>query len=482
MKNDRRTELANSSEWYDAILIDRPPTRLSGIAFVMLCVLMALATAAYGSVDTWSLAILAGGASVIATLWLTDSTLAREFRFNANPLQLPLLALILIGLIQLLPLRDPGIAGDLLGVSPARSLSLDPNTTLLAIVNYSVFFIVFAAALTFIDSQKRLRRMVYFIIIFGAIVSFYGIIQNLTGTDSIYGLRVAPYGKPFAAFINRHHFAAFMEMTLGLTLSLLYGNATKRDKKLLLIMAVLLMGIGLLLTGSRGGILSFLAVLGFVTLGSFRKDSRRNSSDEPGSSNTGNKLLLIGGSLILVLVLIGTVLFIGGDSSLTRGFGLGETIGMDNQSDVSTGRLHYWGTGLKIILDHPVIGAGLDSFGTAFTRYDTDNGIWRVEQAHNEYLQIIADAGILGLVCVAAFIYLLFKQGFGVINKTSDRFRRGVALGALAGCFGILVHSFFDFPLRTPSNALFFLVLAALATNKLHHPKLHRNTQAETRP
>ncbi len=98
----------------------------------------------------------------------------------------------------------------------------------------------------------------------------------------------------------------------------------------------------------------------------------------------------------------------------------------------------------------------------------------RVEQVHNDYLQILSDAGILGFICLAAFIYLLFKQSLNLINNTSDRFRRGVAIGALAGCFGMLFHSFFDFPLRTPSNPFIFLTLVVLATGSINYPKLYR--------
>ncbi len=57
----------------------------------------------------------------------------------------------------------------------------------------------------------------------------------------------------------------------------------------------------------------------------------------------------------------------------------------------------------------------------------------------------------------------LFRMGFARRDSRDD-FRRGVATGALAGCFAVLVHSFFDFTLHTPANALLFLVLAALAT------------------
>ncbi|MDQ3372733.1 MAG: hypothetical protein M3521_02445, partial [Acidobacteriota bacterium] len=76
------------------------------------------------------------------------------------------------------------------------------------------------------------------------------------------------------------------------------------------------------------------------------------------------------------------------------------------------------------------------------------------------------------------FIYLLFKRSTGVITKATDGFQQNVAIGALAGCFGILIHSFFDFPLRTPSNALFFLMLTALATISFNKTKTHRKPSA----
>ena len=58
---------------------------------------------------------------------------------------------------------------------------------------------------------------------------------------------------------------------------------------------------------------------------------------------------------------------------------------------------------------------------------------------------------------------ILFRKGFAR-RDTEDKFRRGVATGALAGCFAVLVHSAFDFTLHTTSNALLFLILAAMAT------------------
>jgi O-antigen ligase len=479
MKDHEEIETSKSSEWFDATLVNEKPTRLSGVVYVLLSVMMIFATIAYGSVETWALGLLSIIACLIMVFWLADSFVSQLFRFSTNLLQIPLLGLFLIGVIQIIPLGNLPLPTDLLSIPVSNTISVDPNITRLAVIQLLVYLVFLTAAFAHVNTQKRLRKMVFTIILFGAFWSFFGIIQwlSLIGSQDqfIYGFRPVNNAFPFASFVNKHHFAAFMEMTIGLTLSLLYGESTQKDKRMLLIIAIGLMGTGLVLTGSRGGLLSLLGVIGFVTLFNLIGKKVKSSSKKSVPSKIQNKLLLIGASLALILVLFGSVIFLGGEGALMRG------TGMSTQSDISTGRFHFWQTALQIIKDHPVIGTGLDSFGVAFTKYDSWNGNMRIEQSHNEYLQILSDAGILGFGCVIAFIILLFKQGLGTANQSSDRFRRGVAVGALGGCFGIIVHSFFDFPLRTPSNSFFFLMLAVLATTTIIYPKLYRrhSTAAE---
>jgi len=428
--------------------------RASGIIFFLLSVTLIFAPVAFGAVDFWAAGILTLIAFLIVVLWLFDAWRTGEFTFNTNRLQIPVIGFILIGLIQLLPLRAADITAGALSVSAASSLSLDPYTTRFAVVQLCVYLVFFAASLTFIDSTKRVRKMVLLIIIFGSLMAFFGILQRLANPEGIYGLRPTPYAVPFGSFVNQHHFAAFMEMTIGVTLGLLYNKSTKKDKRLLLVIAVVIMGIALVFTSSRGGVLSLFGVIGFITLASFLR--QKTDEDDAPKSSFQNKFALIGGGLALVLVLFGSILLLGGGDSLTRG------IGFINQADISNGRSHFWSVTLQIIRDYPIFGVGFNAYGVAFTHYDTWNGNLRIEQAHNDYLQIFADAGIFGFACAIAFVYFLFKQGLEKINQTTDRYRRGVAAGALAGCFGILLHSFFDFPLRTPSNAFYFLTLVTL--------------------
>ena len=467
MRKRRRREDENDSEQFDYAYEDKN-SALNSAVFVLLFTMMIVSTLAYGAVDFWALGINCVLTALIFIFWIADSVFTQRFKFSTNSLQLPIAGLILIGLIQMLPLGNLGISAEMLSIPAVSTLSVSPYLTKLFIVQLFIYLIFFAAMLVVLNSEKRVQKAVFIIILFGSLMSFFGVIQWLSGNEWIYGIRQVTYSFPFASFINRHHFAGFMEMTIGLALSLLYGGSTKKDKKLLLIIAIILMGISVILTGSRGGILSLLGVIAFVTIINLTDKSNKYDEYETSSSKSYTGLILVGSSMAILLALLGSVLFLGGDSSLMRGVGITE------QADLSNGRTHFWQTALQIFINNPIIGTGLDSFGISYTKFDSWNGTMRVEQAHNDYLQILSDAGILGFACVAAFIFTLYRKGIGLLNETSSRFGRGVIIGALAGCFGILMHSFVDFPLRTPSNAFFFLTLAALATCSVRFSRDHR--------
>ncbi len=474
MQNEHQ-ELENLSaaELTEESTATEQTSRLSMAVFFLLCVILIFSVLAYGAVETWAFGFISILTGLITIFWLADAWFNKELRINTSILQLPLVGLILIGAVQLLPLRNPDVSSGLLSVPAVSSLSINPYATRLMVIQLIIYAVFFAAAFVFINNPQRLRKIVAVVVIFGAVMAFFGILQKLSSPEGIYGWRPTPQAIPFASFVNQHHFAAFMELTIGLTLALLCVKATGKDKRLLLIIASILMGIAILFTGSRGGLLSLVGVSGFVLLANFlrRAESVEEVSKDEKRSRFRRNLALIGGIFALSFVLIGSVLLLGGDAALVRG------VGFTNQADASSGRMHFWSIALQIFKDYPILGAGLDSFGTAFPRYDTWNGNLRVEQAHNDYLQTLADAGIFGLLCVAGFIFLLFKKGLQRVGTTHSHFRQSVAIGALAGCFGILLHSFFDFPLRTSSNGFFFLLFAVLATVPIAYPKYRRRSQ-----
>ncbi|HEV7859149.1 MAG TPA: O-antigen ligase family protein [Pyrinomonadaceae bacterium] len=443
-------------------------TLASSFIFFILCAALVLSTLAYGTVHYWSLAVFQLGAALIIILWALDAWRSRLLRLSRNALQWPLLGLFLLGLFQLLPLGDARETGQLLsvGVQPVRSLSLDPYATRLVLVQVLALFVYFAAVLAFTDSPRRLRLLVRTIIIFGFALAIFGVIQSFTSPTKVYWLRELQQSTPFGPFINRHHFAGYMEMTLALPLGLLFSGAIEKDKRVLYIFASALMGVALIMTGSRGGIISLCALVLFLAtltgLGLRRREgegSGRHGAE--GRARVGQKGMLVRAGLALGLVLaflLGTVL-LGGESALSR------FVGTVNAEDPTTGRAHFWSVTLDIIRHHPLLGTGLGAFGVVYTRYDSRNGMYRLDQAHNDYLQIVSDGGVAGLALGLFFVLALFRLGVAEC-RSEDMFRRGVAMGALAGCFAVLVHSFFDFTLHTTANALLFLTMAALATLK----------------
>jgi len=403
---------------------------------------------------------------------VADAWRSGTLRISRNALQWPLLGLFITGLIQLLHLDMSGggdTSGNALGV--AHSLSLDPYATRFALIQISSLLIYFAATLAFTDSPRRLRLLVRTIIIFGFLLALYSLIQFFVSPDKIYGIRQPQQSIPFGPFINRHHFAGYMELTLALPLGLLFSGAVEKDRSLLYAFAAAIMGMALVMTGSRGGMLSFASEVLFL-VGVWGVGGR--SDRELKDAGKGNTLVRAAAAraalgVALVLALFTGVLFFGGEESLSR------LVGTVGSADPTSGRLQFWRGTLAVIRHHPLIGAGLGAFSAAYPQYDTMNGALRLEQAHNDYLQIIADGGIIGGALGLLFIIALFRNSFARAEAT-DKYRRGVARGALAGCFAALVHSFFDFPLHITSIALLFLVLSALATlnGRVEEPSVRR--------
>jgi O-antigen ligase len=417
-------------------------TIASRFAFLVLCIAIVVSALAYGTVHYWALALFNLGALTMLILWVVDSWQLGNLRISRNALQLPLLAIIGIGLVQLLPF--------------ASTLSRDPYSTRLVLVQFVSLFVYFSATLVFVDTPHRLRLLVRTIMIFGFFLAVFGLTQSFTSPTKVYWVRELEQSTAFGPFINRHHFAGYMELTIALPLGLLFAGAVDKEKRLLVLFVAGLMGIALVMTTSRGGIISLVAEIVFLGIvsGIWRSQSEKHRKKTSRLRRVGVR---VGLTAALLIGLFLGVMSLGGEFSIYR------FIDTVNTDDPTTGRAHFWSVTLDIIRANPYVGTGLGAFGVVYTKYDSRNGLFRLEQAHNDYLQTLSDAGIVGGVVALSFVVLLFYKALQRA-KSHDDFRRGIALAGLSGCFAVLVHSFFDFTLHTTSNALLFLVLAAIAT------------------
>ncbi|HEU4711535.1 MAG TPA: O-antigen ligase family protein [Pyrinomonadaceae bacterium] len=432
-------------------------TLASRFAFLVICVGIVMSALAYGTVHYWALGLFNLGGLTIMILWVADAWQLGSLRVSRNVLQIPLLGALVLGLVQLLPLRD--VATDAaLAFGLSNTLSFDPHATRLVLVQMATLLIYFSATLVFVDTPHRLHVMVRTIMIFGFCLAIFGLTQSFTSPTKVYWIRELNQSTAFGPFINRHHFAGYMELTIALPLGLLFAGAVDKEKRILYGFVAGLMGVALVMTASRGGIISLVAEVIFFALVTAIWRKQSDGERHRRTSRLKSVAVRAGLAAALLLSLFFGVLMLGGEMSINR-----LIVDSVNTNDPTTGRAHFWSVTLQIIKAHPFLGTGLGAFGVVYTRFDSRNGLFRLEQAHNDYLQVLSDGGIIGAALALAFVGLLFYRGF-VRARSRDDFRRGVALASLGGCFAVLVHSFFDFTLHTTSNALLFLVLAALAT------------------
>src|SRR5205085_3283863 len=393
----------------------------------MLCLAVVTTTLAFGTVHSWSLAVFTLSAGIVFALWMMDAWRTRSLRVSKNFLQLPLLGLFAVGLAQLIPLGGAQDLGGAIAASPPRTISFDPHATRLVLVELGGLVVYFAAALAFVDSPRRLRLVARLVVVFGFLLGVYGLMQHFLNPSTIFWVRQPPQAEPFGPYVNRHHFAGYMELTLAMPLGLLFAGAVERDRVLLYAFASAMMAIALVMTNSRGGIVSMVCEILFLAglAATARRRGRREEVEDAGGRVRAAALRVGLGFAMIVAVFIG-VLYFGGEDALSR------LVGAGNADDPTTGRAHFWQGTVGIIKDHPVLGAGLGAFGAVYPRYDTAGGTYRLEQAHNDYLQILSDAGVVGALLGLAFLVVLFRQGVRRI-QSHDRFRRGVPPRPLAG-------------------------------------------------
>lgn len=409
-------------------------------AYVLVHFVVIFTALAYGAVHQPVLALFYLLIAALVVLWAIDGFLVGQVRFSRSYIQLPIFAMAAYGFVQILPFgwySEAGVDGI------PRTISLDPYATQISALHFLALGAFFFVLLTTLDRAGRLKRTVTIITIFGFVFAFYAILQGVLSPTKIYGIYERQFATPYGSFVNRHNFAAYMEMTLALPLAMVMTGAVKRDMRLLYLTAVLIMAVALFLSGSRGGFVSLLAEIMLLVMMTTRLH---------GKGKLALRLAFAGA--LLTAVVAGTI-FVGGESSLSR---IAETA---SSKDITTNRTHIWSVTLDIVKNNLPFGAGLGAYGVAYTQSDNLNGLERVEQAHNDYLQTISDTGLVGLFIGGAFLYFLVKAALRGI-KRQNKFRRAVAVGASSGIFAILIHSIFDFVLHTTAVSVLFLLMIGL--------------------
>ena len=440
---------------------------LDGFIFYALLTVIALTAIPYGALEPWWMAAFESCVLLLAALGIIEGLLRGQLLPAPahRRLLLPLVGLCGLAYAQTVPLASFSVGG----LDLSRTLSFDPYETRLVLFEFLALTLTTALLLRYTNSERRLRALIYLIIIVAVMSAVFGLLRQTLQRDE-QGF-VLPYLLPnegFGQFINRNHFALLMEMALGLVLGLIAAGGIARDRWLLYLSAVMPVWLALVLTRSRGGIFSMIVQLLFVTLIFMMGQARQERAGESRSNwlgQLGNSLIFRAALIVCLLAVIFLgVIWVGGDRVVDRLESISTEINQVEDEDRSgVSRVDIWRATWQVIASHPVAGTGFGGYWAAVTKYHNASGASTPQQAHNDYLELLASGGIIGFALFAWFL-VMFGQVVRSRLHAREPFRRAAVLGALAGLLGVAVHSLVDFGLHIPLNALLCVTLLVIAT------------------
>jgi O-antigen ligase len=392
---------------------------------------IAFAVLSHGAVEPWARGLLEAAAGFLLILWAVIFLVSRkENEITAPPLIFPLATFTLLAIVQL-----------------SFRWTASPFTTRIELQLLLSMLILFFLAAQAFRTLAHWRSFAWFVMIFSFLVAGLGILQHLTFNGKLYWFREMHYGGiPFGPYVNRNHFAGFAELVLPMALVPLLLGKVRRERLFIVSILAIIPLSALLLSASRGGIISLGAELAFLALVlALRK--------------TGGRHVLVGGTVLLMAFL--TVSWLGVNEVLSR-FSSLQTLEVrqDKRASMRHGAWH-------IFLDHPVLGTGLGTLQQVYPPYETLYDGKIVNHAHNDYLEALAETGVLGGLCCAWFVATLIVGGLRFLQSGDQSFAGTLRLCGWTGCWGLLVHSLVDFNLHIPANLLLFLLMSLLATAEI---------------
>jgi O-antigen ligase len=420
-----------------------------------LWVLVAVTALTHGVVEPWSALLFE--LLVVALLfgWALQVYRARRLTLFIPPILGPLAVWWLVGAAQCVTWVD--------AAGLRRGLSLDVEATRATLLRLSCLLLCVLLAAFALHGRAAWAQLTRFLPWYGLTLAVLAILQHFTARQSILWIREIDTSMPFGTFVNRDHFAGYMELLLGLPVALIATQYVRGEGRFLYLVATLLMGLALLLTLSRGGTLSLLIELLLIAALTRQRAKHLRAERQPSLPGERGRIEWLGvAAVTLVLAgIIGGIVWIGAEPLIMRlATGSGD---VNNPQTFDEARGTIWRDTWLLIKAKPWLGAGLGAYETAFPQYalDENESGGLVAQSHNDYLQVLADTGLVGGVLLLWFLYLVLRAVVASA-RLRDPLAAGVAIGCSGGVLGMLVHSFFDFNLQLTSHALLFLVLCVV--------------------
>lgn len=428
------------------------------VAFYSLLVVIFLAAIPYGTVEPWFKLLFVFSICLITILRILDGIINNTSIFSNKLFLAPLIGILLLAIIQIIPLRQ--------FTDFPVPISLNIYETKNFILVFFGLLLTFEILLHYTKSERRLKHLIYLVFTISFVSTIFGFVRVLffNGDNNF----LFPYLNSrihFAQFVNQNHYAYLVEMCLGLLLGLqIKANLEKWQKPFYWIITAISI-FSIIWINSRGAILSIVGMFVFAVFLYFltRNDSYYETPRKRKTSWTKKYLKPILISFLFSIILFGfaafIISFIGGDPVADRIESIQTEITQDSQG--KTSRKEIWLATIELIKEYPIFGVGFGAYSIVITKYDKSSGNLALQQAHNDYLEILANGGVISFFLMLVFIILLIKRILPQL-KSKSTFRQASCFGASLGIFGVMLHSMVDFGLHIVINAVILIILIVI--------------------
>ncbi len=412
-------------------------------------------------------------------------------KWVVSPLNIFIIFIISLIVIQLIPLPSFLIkfispltfevkknACEIMQVSSNDSIAW-MNLSHYNFATYNELFKLLAyAALYFmvinsVKDQKRINVLIYVFVGMGLFQVIYGIVQTYSSSQKIWWWTNI-YGKGWVTgtYINRNHLAGFLEMLLPICFGFVIANIKKsggrqryqedsiprlkrfknwfftgeeKPKIILFFFMGIVLGLGLLLAGSRGGIISFGISMFFMIFLFAFKDGYR-------------KYGLIAACLCMLILAYG--LHIGIEQTLDR---------FEHFGDIYN-RFEIGESVVPMIKDFPIFGTGWGNFMYVYPGYGLPMYSDRLilGNAHNDWLEMASESGMVGVLIFSGVLITFLVRSIKLWFRRKDSFATGLGVGVIFAVISISIHSFFDFNMHIPANPMALSIILAIGFLSLH--------------
>lgn len=350
------------------------------------------------------------------------------------------------------------------GLSHGPQLALIDSELWLSML--AVFFIAASSAC---GTDHSFRLMMAGLVLAGTLEALYGILNLLAGNEYILIYERHKYfDSATGTFYSRNQFAYLMELTIPIsaafgTIFAVKGRSRggRRSeeteefaRKLLVGAALVTMTIALLLSRSRMGILS-LTIATAVVFGI-------NALVRPKSTRAEHRFPA--GIIIAALIASLAAVLLGAGSLLDRF--------LEIDADMRSGRGPLWKATLDMALAQPLLGHGWGTYEALIPAYRSGPTGLYFDHAHNEYLEVFAEAGIAGLAIIGMLVFAFLRRAISTLERPLSTLQRTTVLALTTSVLSVLLHSIADFGLRVPGVIIPFLMILAMFHNVTHDPRV----------